>query len=290
MSNHSGLSPTENGGPGVESDGQATADVAICVVLPTYNEADNLPAMAAELLALPLPALQVVVVDDSSPDGTGAIADRLARHHPGRIHVLHRTGQRGLGRAYIEGFRYALQLGADYIIQMDADFSHSPEDVERLLAAAQKADVAVGSRYVEGGELDTQWNWWRRFLSWWANAVYTRWFLGLSVNDATAGFKCWQRATLEGINLDRIHSNGYVFQVEMAYVAEHLGYHIVEVPIYFEDRRVGRSKMTLPVKFEAAWRVFEIRWRHRRLQQVDKAQPQVLPSAVHRQASHTEPS
>lgn len=247
---------------------------SICVVVPTFNEADNLPAIVAALLDLPLPALQVVVVDDNSPDGTGQAADRLARRHPGRIHVLHRTGERGLGRAYIEGFRCAMSLGAEYIVQMDADFSHAPQDVLRLLDAVQTADVVIGSRYVEGGELDARWSWWRRFLSWWANAVYTQLFLGVSVRDVTAGFKCWRRETLQGIGLQRIRSNGYVFQVEMAYVAEHLGYRIVEVPIHFEDRRVGRSKMTTQVKLEAAWRVFEIRWRHRHLNRDDRATSQ----------------
>lgn len=248
----------------------------VSVVLPTYNEADNLPAIVAALLDLPHPALQIVVVDDASPDGTGQVADRLARRHPGRIHVLHRQNNRGLGRAYIDGFRFAVSQGADYIVQMDADFSHDPEDVLRLLEAVHNADVAVGSRYVEGGSLDRHWNWWRRFLSWWANAVYTRLFLGVSTRDATAGFKCWRRETLQGINLDCIHSNGYVFQVEMAYVAEHLGYRIVEVPIHFEDRRVGHSKMTMQVKLEAAWRVFEIRWRHRHLRRRDSAAVQAM--------------
>ncbi len=247
------------------------AEPLICVVLPTFNEVDNLPAIVAALLDLPLPALQIVVVDDNSPDGTGQVADRLARRHPGRIHVLHRTNDRGLGRAYIEGFRYALNLGAHYIVQMDADFSHAPQDVPRLVDAAQTADVAVGSRYVEGGELDARWSWWRRFLSWWANAVYTQFLLSLSVRDATAGFKCWRREALLGIDLERIRSNGYVFQVEMAYVAEHSGYRVVEVPIYFEDRRVGRSKMTTAVKLEAAWRVFEIRRRHRHLQRSSRS-------------------
>lgn len=248
----------------------------IVVVLPTYNEADNLPAITAALLNLPLDNLQIVIVDDASPDGTGQIADRLAGRHPDRVHVIHRRGNRGLGRAYIDGFNYALKLGADYVIQMDVDFSHSPQDVPRLLEAVQDADVAIGSRYVSGGELDTHWNWWRRFLSWWANQVYTQIFLGISVRDATAGFKCWRRATLEGIGLERIHSNGYVFQVEMSYVAERLGFRTVEVPIYFEDRRIGQSKMTMSVKLEATWRIFEIRWRYRGLSRERRAvvQPQ----------------
>jgi dolichol-phosphate mannosyltransferase len=257
----------------------------VCVVLPTYNEADNLPAMVAALLALPIPGLQVVVVDDDSPDGTGRVADRLAKHQPGRVRVLHRVGKRGLGRAYVEGFQEALRLGASYIVQMDADFSHNPEDVIRLLEAVEEADVAVGSRYIPGGELDADWSWWRRFLSWWANAVYTQTLLGLTVQDATAGFKCWRRATLEAIALDRIRSNGYVFQVEMAYVTEHMGFHTVEIPIYFEDRRVGRSKMTLPVKVEAAWRVLEIRWRYRNLRREPALSPQLA-----RPAQGTEPS
>ena len=242
-----------------------SVDDLVFVVLPTYNEADNLPALTAALLALPIAALHVVVVDDASPDGTGQVADRLATHHPGRVHVLHRTGERGLGRAYVNGFRLALEMGAQYIIQMDADFSHSPADVARLLEACKSADLVIGSRYVEGGGLDSDWNWWRRFLSWWANKVWAQAFLRTRIQDATAGFRCWRRATLEGIGLDRVRSNGYVFQVEMSYMAERLGYRIVEIPIFFEDRRVGRSKMTIGVKFEATWRTAALRWRHRNL-------------------------
>lgn len=237
----------------------------VCVVLPTYNEAENLPALAAALLALPIDNLQIVVVDDASPDGTGDVAERLAARHPGRIRVLHRTTARGLGRAYVEGFTLAMSLGAQFILQMDADFSHSPADVPRLLEASEQADLVIGSRYVEGGALDVQWNWWRRFLSWWANKVWAQLFLGTQIQDATAGFRCWRRATLEGIGLERVRSNGYVFQVEMSYMAERLGYRIVEVPIYFEERRVGRSKMTMGVKIEATWRTAVLRWRHRNL-------------------------
>ncbi len=147
---------------------------------------------------------------------------------------------------------------------MDADFSHIPH-VPRLLEAAQNADLVIGSRYVEGGVLDSEWSWWRRFLSWLANTVWAQLFLGTQVHDTTAGFRCWRRATLEGIGLERVRSNGYVFQVEMSYMAERLGYRIVEIPIFFEERRVGRSKMTTGVKFEATWRTVEIRWRHRHL-------------------------
>jgi dolichol-phosphate mannosyltransferase len=248
-------------------------DALVCVVLPTYNEADNLPALTAALLALPITTLQVIVVDDSSPDGTGATADRLAAHHPGRVHVLHRSEERGLGRAYIAGFRLALQLGAQYIIQMDADFSHSPADVPRLLQASEDADLVIGSRYVEGGGLDSDWSWWRRFLSWWANKVWAQLFLGTNVQDATAGFRCWRRATLQGIGLERVRSNGYVFQVEMSYMAERLNYRIVEIPIFFEERRVGRSKMTAGVKFEATWRTVALRWRHRHLAHDGRMRP-----------------
>lgn len=270
----------------VSQPGSTTDAPLVVVVVPTYNEADNLPAITAALLALPLANLKVVVVDDASPDGTGAIADRLVAHNPGRIRVIHRQAPRGLGRAYQAGCRLALEMGAQFIIQMDADFSHSPDDVPRLLEAASDADVVIGSRYVEGGTLDRDWNWWRRFLSWWANTVWTQTLLRLSVKDATAGFKCWRRAALEGINLDRIKSNGYVFQVETVYVAEQLGYRVIEIPIFFEDRRLGRSKMTFGVKLEAAWRVVEIRTRHRGIR---RQVPAVAPSSYPNQP-HTEKS
>jgi len=235
--------------------------VKVTVVVPTYNEADNLPALVGELFAQPLPDLQVLVVDDNSPDGTGQLAEELASRTPHRMSVMHRTGPRGLGRAYVDGFRRALQHGAEAIVQMDADFSHSPTDVPRLVAQMADYDVAVGSRYVAGGRIDEHWSVGRYALSWWAN-LYARSILGLKTQDATAGFKCWRRSALEAIDLSRIRSNGYVFQVEMTYVSERLGLRICEVPIYFEDRRIGKSKMTVPVKFEAAWRVFQVWWRH----------------------------
>jgi dolichol-phosphate mannosyltransferase len=233
------------------------------IVIPTYNEADNVPAMAAELFALGINDLQLLIVDDASPDGTGRIAEELAQTlYPGRLHVLHRAGKMGLGTAYVTGFTWALEHGADYVIQMDADFSHSPAYIPQMLAHIKDYDVVVGSRYVGGGELDQRWSWWRWFLSWWANSVWTRGLLGVRTKDATAGFKCWQRSALQRIGLERITSNGYVFQVEMTYVSEMLKFRILEIPIYFEDRRIGQSKMTVPVKIEAALRVFEIRWRH----------------------------
>jgi dolichol-phosphate mannosyltransferase len=237
------------------------------VVIPTYNEAENLPAITAELLTLDVKDLQILIVDDNSPDGTGRVADDLAQnYYPGRLHVIHRSGKMGLGTAYVAGFSWALEHGADYIIQMDADFSHSPTYIVEMLKKIADYDVVVGSRYIGGGELDERWSWWRWFLSWWANTIWTRGILGVRTKDATAGFKCWQRSALQRIGLDRITSNGYVFQVEMAYVSEKLNLRILEIPIYFEDRRIGQSKMTVPVKVEAALRVFEIRWRHHRIQ------------------------
>jgi dolichol-phosphate mannosyltransferase len=237
------------------------------IVIPTYNEAENLPAITAELFNLGLDDLQILVVDDASPDGTGQIADDLAQHYYlGRFQVIHRPGKLGLGTAYVTGFTKALELGADYVIQMDADFSHSPTYIPQLLEKMRDYDVVVGSRYVSGGELDERWSWWRWLLSWWANVVWTRLVLGVRTKDATAGFKCWRRSALQRIGLERITSNGYVFQVEMAYVSEKLNFRILETPIYFEDRRIGRSKMTVPVKIEAALRVFEIRWRHHNVQ------------------------
>ncbi|MGQ9598870.1 MAG: polyprenol monophosphomannose synthase [Anaerolineae bacterium] len=248
-------------------------EARIMTVIPTYNEAENLPRLVHELIALDIPTLQLLIVDDNSPDGTGQVAEELARQHPGRIRVLHRSGKLGLGTAYITGFKYALDQGAEYVIQMDADFSHSPAYIPQFIQAIEGYDVVIGSRYVAGGRLDERWGWWRHFLSWWANSIYTRLILGLKVKDATAGFKCWRRATLEGIGLERVRSNGYVFQVEMAYLTEKLGYRFLEIPIYFEDRRIGCSKMTGRVKVEAALRTWQIRWRHRAVKRSTAAHP-----------------
>jgi dolichol-phosphate mannosyltransferase len=240
------------------------------VVIPTYNEAANLEAITGELLALGIDGLEILIVDDASPDGTGEIADDLARRYPGTFHVIHRQGKLGLGTAYIRGFTWALERSADFVIQMDADFSHSPTYIPGFLKLIDNCDVVIGSRYVRGGQLDERWSLWRWFLSWWANSVWTRLILGVHTKDATAGFKCWRRSALEQIGLDRIRSNGYVFQVEMTYVSEKIGLSLLETPIYFEDRRIGQSKMTVPVKFEAALRVFEIRWRHRGVKAVSR--------------------
>lgn len=241
------------------------------IVIPTYNEAENVRPMTEALLSLELPTPEILIVDDESPDGTGDIASQLSVAHPGQIHVLHRTGQRGLGRAYIDGFRWALQHGAEAVVQMDCDFSHSPKDVPRLLAGLEDCDVVIGSRYVQGGEVDRDWKLGRELLSWWGN-LYARIILRCPIQDITGGFKAWRRGTLAGIDLNAIRSQGYIFQVEMAYVAHRLGYRMAEIPIYFEDRQAGESKMSMAVKIEAALGVWKIWWRHRHLRPSDRQQ------------------
>jgi len=251
------------------------------IVIPTYNEVHTLPPMAEALLALGLPDLTVLVVDDNSPDGTGARADELARQWDGRIQVLHRTGRRGLGRAYVDGFRWALRHGADPIVQMDADFSHAPRHVPGLLEQSAAYDLVIGSRYVPGGAVDARWGLGRQVLSAGGNR-YARALLGLRTRDATAGFKCWRGAALEAVNVERIVSDGHVFQIEMTYVAERLGLSMLEMPIYFEDRRVGQSKMLLPIKLEAMWRVVQVRRRHGHIRATGAGRPTAEMSAATR--------
>lgn len=241
---------------------------AIAVVVPTYNEADNLEEIVDALFSLPLKNLRLVIVDDDSPDGTGRLADNLAQRfnqaHT-RMSVIHRPQKGGLGTAYVSGFQRALSDGAEFVVQMDADFSHSPNYILQMLGVvcATGMDVVIGSRYVPGGTLDENWSWWRSLLSRWAN-IYCRTILKIRVRDMTAGFKLWQRSALQDIRLNTIRSNGYIFQVEMAYLSEKLGFHIIELPIHFEDRRVGQSKMNVSVKLESVWRVWELLWRHRK--------------------------
>ncbi len=232
------------------------------VVIPTFNEANNIEPITMAVLDLGIEGLSVLIVDDDSPDGTGEVADRLDSKLGDYVDVLHRRGERGLGRAYVDGFTQAMALGADTLIQMDADFSHSPQYLPVFLKLIKHYDVVVGSRYVARGSVDDQWETSRYLLSRWAN-FYARSLLGMTAQDTTSGFKCWRRSALEAIDLKQILSDGYIFQVEMAYVAERLGLSISEYPIHFEDRRVGQSKMTLPVKLEASWRVLQVRWRHR---------------------------
>ncbi|NDJ85502.1 MAG: polyprenol monophosphomannose synthase [Chloroflexi bacterium] len=245
----------------------------LTVVLPTYNEAENLPQMIEALLSLDIPdtELSILIVDDNSPDGTGRIADELAAEVPNRIAVLHRQEKAGLGKAYRAGFTHALQNGADAILQMDCDFSHQPKYIPVMVEQLHSYDMVLGSRFIKGGSVDENWAWWRKLLSWFANSVYIRLILRTRTRDMTGGFKLWRRTTLIGLGLDRVRSNGYVFQVEMTYVAQRLGYKIIEVPIYFPDREIGESKMSFHIQYEAAARVFQVWWRHRNLTAKDRA-------------------
>jgi len=222
------------------------------LVLPTYNEAENVePLVEAARAKLP-PGAQVLIVDDSSPDGTGELADRLAAQHE-NVHVLHRPRKEGLGPAYIAGFREALSGGAGLVLEMDADFSHDPAYLPRLLDAAKNADLVLGSRYVDGGGV-SDWGPLRRAVSR-GGSAYARLVLGVAVRDLTGGFKCFRREVLEAIDLDRITTRGYAFQVEMTYRALRRGFRVVEVPIVFRERRVGSSKMDTSIVAEAVWRL-----------------------------------
>jgi dolichol-phosphate mannosyltransferase len=243
----------------------------VVVVVPTYNEKQNLPILTKQLLALPIPGLEILVVDDNSPDGTGQLADELSIASGGRVNVMHRTGKQGLGTAYVQGFKKAMADGADIIVQMDADFSHDPKYVPQLVDGLKDADAVIGSRYVKGGKLDERWSIGRRLLSWWANSVWVRSILSSPVQDSTAGFRAWKRQTLVGMNLDRIKANGYIFQVEMTYVALRLGYRFREIPIYFADRKYDKSKMGLKIQVEAALGVFKVRSRYHNLTPADRA-------------------
>jgi dolichol-phosphate mannosyltransferase len=224
------------------------------VIVPTYNERDNLPALLRGLLRHP--ELQVMVVDDASPDGTGDVADRVARDSGGRVIVVHRTGRRGLGRSYIDGMQRALQMDVTHIAQMDADLSHNPDDVPRLIAATDTADLAVGSRYVAGGQVEN-WPLRRRLLSAFANR-YIRAITGVRTHDNTSGFRCWRRDALARLPLARIVSDGYAFLVELTWEAHQAGCRIAEVPITFVERRSGDSKLSTGVLLESAlvpWRL-----------------------------------
>ena len=226
----------------------------IVVVVPTYNEKENLPTLATGILAHP--GFRLLVVDDGSPDGTGALADELARAHPGRVEVIHRTGPRGLGRSYIDGLRHALQSGADLVFQMDADLSHNPEHLPAIAAAADQYDVVIGSRYLTGVSV-VNWPLHRIFLSAFANR-YVRAVTRISVSDCTSGFRCWRRDALVRLPLDAMVSNGYAFIVEMLFEASRRGCTIGEVPIIFIERRQGQSKVSARVLAESLivpWRL-----------------------------------
>ncbi|MDP8924115.1 MAG: polyprenol monophosphomannose synthase [Chloroflexota bacterium] len=225
------------------------------VIVPTYNERENVPRLLPAILDQD-PSFHVLVVDDDSPDGTGRLADELAATEP-RVHVIHRDGKRGLGTAYVAGFKWALDHGFDYVFEMDADFSHDPADLPRLLAAAMGGDVSIGSRWVTGGGTQN-WSLLRTLISR-GGSLYAKLILGVPVNDLTSGFKCFASAVLRRLDLDEIHSNGYAFQVEVNYRCHRLGYRIAEVPIMFVDRRVGRSKMSPWIVLEAMGVVWKLR-------------------------------
>ena len=226
------------------------------VCLPTYDERDNLVPILEAILAN-LPAADVLVIDDNSPDGTGRLADEFAAREP-RVKVLHRAGKQGLGKAYLAGFAWALERDYGYVIEMDADFSHDPKRLPALLAAAREADLALGSRYVPGGGT-VGWGLVRRIISQ-GGSLYARLILGLSVRDLTGGFKCFRRAVLEGIDLPSVECTGYAFQIELTYRAIRRGFRVREVPIVFEDRRVGQSKMSSRIVVEALRKVWSIRF------------------------------
>jgi len=230
----------------------------IIQVIPTYNESQNLPKLVSALFSLAIPELNILVVDDNSPDGTGKVAEALSHTYPGKISVLHRKGKEGLGKAYIQGFRHALDQGAEVIGMMDADLSHPPDRLPVLLASLEQADVAIGSRYAPGGSVDKTWPVWRKGLSWFGNA-YARTILGLPIQDATGGYRVWGRSALEAIPFEESRSNGYVFIVELAYMAKLAGLTFAEVPIYFAERTQGVSKMSLRIQIEAALRVWQLR-------------------------------
>ncbi len=226
------------------------------VVIPTFNEVGNLAPLVGQVLAQD-PRLDILVVDDGSPDGTGALADALAAQEP-RIQVLHREGKLGLGTAYIKGFRWALERGYDYVFEMDADFSHDPAHLKEFLKAVVEADLVVGSRYLGGRVTVVNWPMGRLLLSYCAN-IYARWITGLHIWDLTGGFKCFRRRVLEGIDLSRVRSNGYGFQIEMSVRAWRKGFKLKEIPIVFVDRTEGQSKMNRAIVREAVWLVPQLR-------------------------------
>jgi len=226
------------------------------VIIPTYNEAPNLPHIVPKVLGQD-PRLAVLVVDDNSPDGTGKLADALAEAEP-RVHVMHRTKKQGLGAAYLAGFRWALERKYDYIFEMDADFSHDPDHLPEFLKAIRDADLVIGSRYLDGKVTIVNWPIARLLLSYFANR-YSRILTGMPVWDSTAGFKCFRRSALEALDLDRVRSNGYAFQIEMSFRIWKKGLRLKEIPIVFVDRTVGSSKFSRRIIWEAAWMVPRLR-------------------------------
>lgn len=233
----------------------------IGLVIPTYNEAENIIILIPALFELPLD-IHILVVDDGSPDGTCHLAEQFCLEHPARMNVLHRPGKMGFASAYIQGFQFFLEKGMDAIAQMDADFSHDPAELVIMAKAISGCGMVIGSRYTAGGSLDRQWSYARRWLSAFGN-LYARTLLGLPYRDITTGYRLWRSSALAEIPLDRIHSDGYVFLIELTYLAHRLGVQIAEVPIYFADRQRGKTKMSFKIQVEAAWRVWQLPFIHR---------------------------
>jgi len=227
------------------------------VVVPTYNERENIERLIESVLQQD-DRIEVLVVDDGSPDGTGEIVDRMAGENP-RVHGLHRAGKMGLGTAYLAGFKWALERDYDYVLEMDADFSHDPSHLPQFLEAIRNADLVLGSRYRDGKVTVVNWPMTRLLLSYFANG-YARFVTGAPLDDLTGGFKCFRRKVLESIPLDEVRSNGYAFQIEMNFRAWKKGYRIVEIPIVFVDRTEGESKMSKKIVREAVWMVWRLRW------------------------------
>ena len=227
------------------------------IIVPTYNERDNIARLVGQVLAQD-PRLDILVVDDGSPDGTGEIVDRITAQNP-RVHVIHRPGKMGLGTAYLAGFKWALERDYEYVFEMDADFSHDPAHLPQFLEAIADADLVLGSRYREGKVTVVNWPITRLMLSYAAN-IYARAVTGLPLYDATGGFKCFRRAVLEAIDLNAVRSNGYAFQIEMSFRAWRKHFRIVEIPIVFVDRTEGQSKMSKRIVREAVWMVWRLRW------------------------------
>ncbi len=230
------------------------------VLSPQPSALSPQPSALSPQSSFTTPQVSILIVDDNSPDGSGALADELAQQHPGQIMVLHRPRKLGLGTAYRAGFNLALQNGADVAIEMDADFSHSPTYLPAMLSLLEDHDVVVGSRWAPGGSLDESWETWRYLLSKYAN-VYARWVTGLDVYDTTAGFKAFRADALRKLPLERVRSDGYAFQIEMATACQRSGLRVAELPIHFEERARGKSKMSWRIICEAAWRVWQIKWR-----------------------------